>query len=85
LYIIIINEHNKGNPFKTWNDAFWYYTWLKENEGSQHCVWMAIIPVTKKRYSSKNQIGLGGFQSNRNGDNSGCRNKFGWGDSYPRC
>jgi hypothetical protein len=46
---------------------------------------MAIIPITKKRYSSKNQIGLGGFQSNRNGDNNGHKNKFGWGDLYPRC
>ncbi len=38
LHKIIINEHNKGNHFKTWNDAFWYYTWLEGNERSQHCV-----------------------------------------------
>jgi hypothetical protein len=37
------------------------YTWLKGNEGSQHCVWMAIILVNKEKIFLPKPNSLGGF------------------------
>jgi ribosomal protein S7 len=33
LCCIIINDHNKKNPLRTWGDASWFYTWIEGIEG----------------------------------------------------
>ncbi len=49
LHSIIINDHNKRNPLRTWSDAYWFYMWIEGIEGFWHCVWLAIIPVQREK------------------------------------
>jgi hypothetical protein len=49
LRSITINDHNKRNPLRTWGDASWFYMWIEGVEGFWHCVWLAIIPLQRKK------------------------------------
>jgi hypothetical protein len=62
LCSLIINDHNKSNLLKTWDDALWLYPWIEGIEGSQHCVWLTIIPMKERSWYYKNLIGMDGLK-----------------------
>ncbi len=53
LCSMIINEHNKSKPLKTWGSAASYYTWLENIKEIQHCMWLIVILVEGRDSTTK--------------------------------
>jgi hypothetical protein len=58
---MIINEHNKSKPLKTWGSATSYYTWLESIRGIQHYVWLIVILVKREEIQLQKSDKFGWF------------------------
>jgi hypothetical protein len=61
LCSMIINEHNKSKPLKTWGGATSYYTWLENIKEIQHCMWLIVILVKREEIQLQKSDKIGWF------------------------